>query len=141
MVIGISIPCLCSLVRGDIQDEAAHKERCHKRGAPVRDKRQWQTGERDDAEHRRDISKRLQNNNERKSERDEAAEEVARFSRYHHPARRKGDEERQQNGSAKKAGFFGEDGEYRIAIGLRQIIKFTHALSEPPPEEAAGADG
>ena len=77
----------------------------------MRDKRQRHAGERDHAEHRADVDKGLQENDERETERDESAEEVLRVPCYHDAARREREEERNKNNRADKSGFLREDGE------------------------------
>ena len=81
---------------GDIEDESAHGEGGEERGAPVRDERQREPRQRDDAEHRPHIDEGLKDEHEREAKRDEAAEEIARLPRYRDAARRKPHKERKQ---------------------------------------------
>ena len=86
---------LSSAVGGDVEDEAAHEEDGEEGGAAMRNERERETGQRDDAKHRADIDEGLHDNQKRKSKSEKAAEEFTRIAGYHDAARREREEERE----------------------------------------------
>ena len=126
---------------GDVEDKTAHDEDSYERGTAVRDEWKRQAGKRDHTAHREHVNKRLQNNDDGESERDQTAEEIARVPRYDDAARRERDKKEKQKDRADESGFLGEHREYRVTGWLRQVIKFFNALSESSAEKAAAPDG
>ena len=73
-------------MRGGIEDKTAHKESGHERGSAMRNKRQWQAGQWNNAEHCTDIDERLQNYDDGESECNKAPEKISRISSYYNAA-------------------------------------------------------
>ncbi len=125
---------------GDVKEDADADERDDEAGPAVGHERQRDSGQRREPQHSREVDRRLAADERGEPGGEPLSERILAVERDFQARPREEGVGQDDDGRADEAQLLADHGEDHVGVRLGQVVDLLHALAEPVPEEAAGAE-
>src|SRR5262249_12207453 len=128
----------CSCIRaGDVKEDADGQQRDNERRTAVGDEREWDPGQRREAENGREVDDRLAADERDEPRPETLAERVLARQSDPQPSVGEDGDRRDHPGHADETELLADDGEDHVRVRLGQVVDLSDPLTEADAEHAA----